>query len=203
MTADVTDDGGETRSVTRHYRLGFVSVEATVQLDTAFLREGEPAALVVRRADLDGAPRSGEGSWRLLSLDQPQETLAPADQPKPTPKAEPEPKDFRTPGDRLRPRWAHGYAPEAVLASWPEGALRQDGKPKHAANGEATLRLEDLPPGAYRLHYETKDEFGATFTLVKNLVVAGRESTAVSAASPASRGSAPPYAWARWRGRWP
>ncbi len=83
VTADVTDDGGETRSVTRAYRLGFVSVEATVETDTAFLREGEAAEIAVRRVDLDGAPRAGDGSWRLLAVDQPEKTLAPADQPKP------------------------------------------------------------------------------------------------------------------------
>ena len=175
VTADVTDDGGETRSVTRAYRLGFVSVEATVR-DRA-----RPSCARARR------PRSSSGAWTSTvrharargaggcwPLDQPQKTLAPADQPLP----ERQPKAASgTAGDRLRPRWAHGYSPEAVLASWPDGALRQDGKLKHAANGEATLRLAGLPPGAYRLRYETKDEFGATFALAKDLVVAGREST--------------------------
>jgi uncharacterized protein YfaS (alpha-2-macroglobulin family) len=183
VTADVTDDGGETRSATRSYRLGFVAVEATLQTETAFLREGEEADLVIRRVDLDGEPRSGEGSWRLLALDQPRETLAPADQPLPEPNAEigspakaetaAQRKAYRTPGDRLRPRWAPRYTPEAVLASWPDGAPRQEGRLEHAANGEATLRLRGLAAGAYRLRYETKDEFGATFALAKELVVAG------------------------------
>ncbi len=190
VTADITDDGGETRSATRAYRLGFVSVEAMVQTDTAFLREGEEAEIIVRRTDLDGAPRTGEGSWRLLALQQPERTLAPADQPlatRPGPtrarggETSQRPEEgsvaYKTQGDGMRPRWAHGYAPEAVLASWPDGALRQDGKLKHAANGEATLRLRGLAPGAYRLRYETKDEFGAAFALAKDLVVAGRERT--------------------------
>ncbi len=173
VTADVTDDGGETRSATRSYRLGFVSVEATVETETAFLKEDEPSEMVIRRTDLDGAPRAGQGSWRLLALEPPQKTLAPADQPLSGPTA----KDYLTPGDRMRPRWAPGYTTEAALASWREGGLQQEGPLEHAANGEARIRLPGLTPGAYRLHYQTKDDFGATFSLAKDLVVAGRATT--------------------------
>src|SRR5262249_20303653 len=41
-TADVTDEGGETRSEARTFRLGFVSVEADVRLATGFALEGSP-----------------------------------------------------------------------------------------------------------------------------------------------------------------
>ncbi len=173
VSADVTDDGGETRSVTRSYRVGFVSVEARVETEATFLREGEGADLVVHRTDLDGAPREGEGRWRLLALDQPERTLSPADQPLPKRDSD----GYTTPGDGLRPRWVHGYTPEAALAGWTDGDLRQDGKLKHDANGRATLRLPGLDPGAYRLRYQTKDEYGATFSLAKDLIVAGRATT--------------------------
>ena len=174
VTADVTDEGGETRSASRSFRLGFVAVEATLQSDTTFLREGEEAELVLRRTDLDGTPRAGEGIWKLLALEPPKATLTPAEQPLPSP---PDPEAHHTPGDSKRPRWAHGYSPEAVLGSWPDGFLRESGSVKHAENGEAKLRLPGLRPGAYRIRYQTKDDFGAEFTMSREIVVAGRAQT--------------------------
>ena len=41
-------------------------------------------ALVIR-TDLDGTPRAGEGAWRLVRLEQPEDVLMPADQPLPQP----------------------------------------------------------------------------------------------------------------------
>src|SRR5262249_45757420 len=49
LEADVTDEGGETRSATRRFRLGFVSVEARLTDPPGFLLEGEAAALPVLR----------------------------------------------------------------------------------------------------------------------------------------------------------
>jgi len=65
VTADVTDEGGETRTATRSVRLGFVSVEATVGMDAGFFLEGSPSALAVTRTDLNGTPRRarGAGPW--------------------------------------------------------------------------------------------------------------------------------------------
>ena len=39
------------------------------------------------------------------------------------------------------------------------------------------LRVPALPAGAYRLHYETKDDAGATFNLTQELVVAQARDT--------------------------
>ena len=44
MTADVTDEGGETRTATRAFRLGFVAVEATLDSPRASSAPGEPAS---------------------------------------------------------------------------------------------------------------------------------------------------------------
>ena len=40
-----------------------------------------PVELAIARSDLDGAPRSGAGSWKLYRLRQPRKALLPADQP--------------------------------------------------------------------------------------------------------------------------
>ena len=85
LGVDVTDEGGETRSAERVFRLGFVSVEARIVADLGFLTARSDAVVRVLRTDLDGVPRAGGGEWRLVQLEQPEETLTPADQPRPSP----------------------------------------------------------------------------------------------------------------------
>jgi uncharacterized protein YfaS (alpha-2-macroglobulin family) len=175
LGVDVTDEGGETRSAERSFRLGFVSVEARIIADLGFLTQKKRAAVRVLRTDLDGIPRGGKGSWRLVRLEQPGETLTPADQPLPIP-----PQDdsaYRTPGDRKRPRWQASYSPEAVLASWPEDREIVNGALEHGEDGSAELELPGLDAGAYRLVYATEDEFGAEFETRKDLIVVGPRRT--------------------------
>ncbi len=83
LSADVTDEGGETRSAERSFRLGFVAVEASIVSELGFLTEGEKATLRVVRSDLDGSPRAGAAAWRLVRLEQPAETPLPAELPRP------------------------------------------------------------------------------------------------------------------------
>src|ERR1019366_2147464 len=68
LSADVTDEGGETRSAERSFRLGFVSVRARLERSTNFFLEGKREEAQIVRTDLDGAPRPGKGTWRLLRL---------------------------------------------------------------------------------------------------------------------------------------
>ena len=85
VDADVTDEGGETRSASRAFRLGFVAVEASVKTDNAFFLEEKPGELSIVRTNLDGNPAPGAGTYRLLKVIPPDKTLLPADQPLPSP----------------------------------------------------------------------------------------------------------------------
>jgi uncharacterized protein YfaS (alpha-2-macroglobulin family) len=172
---DVTDEGGETRSAERSFRLGFVSVEARIVSDLGFLTHKQASAIRVVRTDLDGVPRAGDGGWRLVELEQPDETLTPADQPKLLP--DQKGADYRTEGDQLRPRWNPGYDPEAVLATWSEGSEIATGDISHGEDGSAEVELPGLAAGAYRLVYSTEDEYGAEFKTRKNFVVVGSRRT--------------------------
>ncbi|MEO7918406.1 MAG: MG2 domain-containing protein, partial [Thermoanaerobaculia bacterium] len=185
VVADVTDEGGETRSASRAFRLGLVAVEAVIQSDLGFLRDGVAGELAVRRSDLDGVGRAGTGSWRLVHLQQPATAQLPADRPAANPmhaESEPEESDggegterapmFQTPGDRLRPRWERAEAPERVMHDWFDGTEVARGKVEHDAKGEAVVRLPNLAAGTYRLHYETLDDFSARFETARELIVA-------------------------------
>ncbi|MHB8876393.1 MAG: alpha-2-macroglobulin family protein, partial [Myxococcaceae bacterium] len=175
VAADVTDDGGETRSASRSVRLGLVAVEAAVSMPGGFLRAGLPAIATVARTDLDGVPRAGKGQWRLLALKAPSAAVLPADEPA----AAPPPglatgggEKVTTPGDRLRPRWQPGYLPAATVRRWADGAEVGAGSLSHDPKGQATASLPALPPGAYRLRYETTDDFGAKYQTFHDFFVA-------------------------------
>jgi alpha-2-macroglobulin len=176
LSADVTDEGGETRSASRSFRLGFVAVEARLTDAPGFLLADAMASLSVRRTDLDGTPRAGPATWTLLALDQPARTALPAEQPLPQ---EPEeaPGRHRTPGDTQRPRWDPHYSALRTLALWADGGIVGKGTVAHDAKGEAVLELPQLKAGAYRLRYETKDASGAVFQMAQELIVGQAQGT--------------------------
>ncbi|HEY4229013.1 MAG TPA: alpha-2-macroglobulin family protein [Thermoanaerobaculia bacterium] len=171
--AEATDEGGETRSDTRSFRLGFVAMEASVSLAAEFFRESAPGELTITRTDLDGVPRPGKGGWRLTEIVQPPKTLLPAEMPlQGSPSSEDDEKRFATPGDRQRPRWDTAFDLSATLRGWPDGHERARGEVTHDAKGQAALKLPPLGAGAWRLHYETADPFGARYETTRDFLVA-------------------------------
>ncbi len=173
VAADLTDEGGETRSASKSFRLGFVSVEARVDTGVGFLIENEAGTATISRADLNGQPRSGKGSWRLVTLSQPERTLLPADQPIPDGPREGDQGRYRTPGDRMRPRWNPGYSFQNVMRGWPDGREIGRGDTNHDDRGQASVIMPKMAPGAYRLCYETTDDFGVLCRAQKEFIVGG------------------------------
>ncbi len=174
LSVDVTDEGGETRSAERSFRLGFVAVEAAISSELGFLSEREPSTLRVVRADLDGSPRAGAAAWRLVALEQPDETPMPADLERPI---RPREQVYASDGDALRARWDSSYDHRAVLTTWVEGREAAAGTLTHGDDGVAEIDLPGLAPGAYRVVYTTKDDFGAEYETAEQLVVVGRRRT--------------------------
>jgi uncharacterized protein YfaS (alpha-2-macroglobulin family) len=177
VTVDITDEGGETRSDERSYRLGFVSVEARVSMENSFFLEKKPIDFPIFRTNLDGTPRTGEGTWKIVSLEEPEDTLLPEEQPLFFPEEFREKTGYQTPGDLLRERWNHGYSPEAVLMQWEEGATRASGSVSHDNEGKGTVSVSGLAAGAYRLIYETTDDFGEKYKTQRNFIVASDSMT--------------------------
>jgi hypothetical protein len=171
VTADLTDEGGETRTAERSFRLGWVSIEAEIAPESALLTAGKPGKVTVHRRDLDGLGRAGDGKWTLYALRQPAETLPPADLPTP----EKEGAGFQTEGDRLRSRGQPGYDAAATLKLWEDGPQIASGTLSHGQDGEAELTLPGLDAGAWRLRYETADGSGETFWTAAELIVGASE----------------------------
>jgi uncharacterized protein YfaS (alpha-2-macroglobulin family) len=189
LHAEVTDDGGETRSADRSFRLGFVALEATVESALAFLDAGSPAEMEVQRRDLNGVPRAGAGRWKLLALKLPASAPLPADLPV-LPQPGTAAAEVRTPGDAQNPRWQRSPGATAVLRSFEDGPEIGRGAVTHDAAGKATIKLPPLGPGAYRLRYETVDDFGATASAQREFVVAGEARVPVATLLAAQRGTA-------------
>jgi uncharacterized protein YfaS (alpha-2-macroglobulin family) len=183
IEADLTDEGGETRSAQRSFRLGYVSIEAEIVRDRDLYAADEPGKVTVQRRDLAGIGRTGQGTWTLFALDQPAETPLPADIPRQP--GEMLEGDFLTEGDRLRPRSEPGYDPEQLLRGWEDGRQVASGTLEHGRDGRAELALPALAPGAYRLRYETADEAGETFSTWTELIVAAAGATDTPLALPA------------------
>ncbi len=171
LYADLTDEGGETRSAVRSLRLGLVAVEASVEMATGFFLDDRDAELVLVRRNLDGVGQAGKAKARIVAIKQPEQTPLPAD----VPSAAARKKDgFSTPGDALRPRAQHGYDADQLLSSWDDGAEVRSAAIEHDKEGRAKLALGKLAPGAYRVRYQTQDSFGATYETWKNFIVAGK-----------------------------
>jgi len=177
VSADLTDEGGETRSASKSFRLGLVSVEASINIDSGFLMERVPAEVTITRTDLNGTPRPGGGSWRLVTLKQPDKTLMAADQPVTVPPGDGKSEPFRTAGDLLRPRWSRDYSYVNTIRTWPEGREIAHGEVAHQADPGSAVRLPGLAAGIYRFHYETTDDFGSTCRAAKEFVVAGEKNS--------------------------
>ena len=173
LAADVTDEGGETRSASRGFRLGFTAIEATIQADAGFERSDRATRLAIRRTDLEGVPRAGTGGWRLVELAQPERARLPSELP--VRRAQEEDDAYTTEGDRLRPRWAPAERLETILGAWQDGAEQASGDLRHGDDGLAELVLGRLPAGAYRLYYTTEDDFGSPYETRHELVVADGE----------------------------
>ena len=175
VNVDVTDEGGETRSASRSFRVGFVAVEARIEGDTEFALDNVPSALTITRTDLNAVPAPGEGVYTLVALEQPAAAVLPADQALPPPPATVGVLPLRTPGDGLRPRWDQSYQPNAVLREWKDGQQLATGKLSHDVKGKAEVKLPALAAGVYRLKYETVDAFGTKFQTAREFVVAGKQ----------------------------
>ncbi len=181
VSADITDEGGETRSADKSLRIGFVSVDATLAVPAGFAQAGEPVEIHVYRRNLDGTPKAGKASWNLFKLSQPAAQV-PSEIPvfkRPAAGDNEEEiagdNPYETPGDKLRSRWETGVTPELLFRTWKEGAGVGSGALSHDDKGDAIAKLGKLDVGVYRLKYQTLDEFGATYETAREFVVAGEQ----------------------------
>ena len=169
ISADVTDEGGETRVTSTHLHLGFVAVRTSMNTEKAFEQAHQSITLSAKRTNLNGDSAPGVGRWTLYQLIQPKQTLLPSQLPLPPALV----KNLHTlPGDRQRPRFNPAYAGHLdAMRDWKDGPKINSGSLTHDREGHAKLKLSGLPAGAYRIRYQTTDPFGAVFETARLLTV--------------------------------
>ena len=195
--ADVTDEGGETRSASRAFRLGFVSVEATHRADgrASCAPERRLAVTVDAHRPRRRAARRRRAPGGSSRCVQPARRCC-----RPTSRCRPRRRGrtgaaAATPGDALRPRWEHGVRPRRCCAAGRTAARcgRGDAATTTRRRGRGrrfpTLAARRLPAASTR----PRDDFGATCEASEELVVAG----AAHAARAAGRRCSPRRARSR------
>lgn len=168
VEVDITDEGGETRSTTTSYPIGFVAVKASFHTPYNFYLENEKTTLNLKRTDLSGVGKAGMAHYKLFTLKQPKECLT----PNTIPTQLQEGKEY-TKGDKIQPRWIGDQNIRKYFAQYKKGKLYQEGKIQHDISGSAKLDLGKLSPGVYRIFYTTKDIWGSTYKAQKDIIVAG------------------------------
>jgi len=181
VTADFTDSGGETRTVTRNFNIGKVGVRADITTEQSFGIAGKPYTLNVSRKDNDGTPRTGSAYWELFQIAQPGQTQMPADQPL-SKDAMPKSR-FASKGDFLKPRWVSQGSmhsdTENQIDDWKDARRIQRGSIRHDESGNAEVALKGLGAGLYRLRYTTKDRWGQAYKTESSFIIAFQDKTTV------------------------
>lgn len=158
ISADITDQAGETRSASYSLPLAYTALTASLG-EPGWIEAGKEFSLDVTTATHDGQAMPAEGVLRIHRLKEPSVC------PRPFPFAEggaPDPfggddGELALPGDEDAP-------PESADPDrWELGDIAADARVATAADGEAKGEGQakfSLPPGRYRAIFQTKDANG-------------------------------------------
>lgn len=177
IEANVTDDGGETRTGNKYFRIGFTSVEATLTWTSLFFDTGKSFTINSRLASLDGKPKKGSAIYKIVRLKAPSGTMPPAGYARdanlgPDRDLNADFLKFGTPDDAKRARWETDFRWEALAASWEDGELIKSGNLGHDLKGEAVISIDKIEEsGVYKVYYETKDDFGVPYKVSRLFLV--------------------------------
>lgn len=153
VSADVTDNAGETRSASRRVQVGYAALQATLAADN-WQTAAKPIELKISTTSLDGEGREAGGKVKVHRLQAPDRVhRAPLSQ------------------NQHRPFAPHGHGADGNQASddlsnpanWPLGEVvaEQDFATGDAGTAELSFALK---AGAYQAVLETKDRFGMDVT---------------------------------------
>ncbi|PWQ92279.1 alpha-2-macroglobulin family protein [Leucothrix pacifica] len=178
VSVDVTDSGGETRTVSRTFSAAAVNISASIRSDNNFGIAGQPMQFSVKRQDLGGEGLEGAGFWELYRLKQPSQAVMAADLPVRDIKKDQQ--KYATPGDRIRSRWLSDESFTKRTKYWQLGGKVAQGSLRHDADGLADIKLKAPVPGVYRLRYTTKDQWGQVFHKQQSVVVSNHHQAPVN-----------------------
>ena len=175
IDVEVTDEGGETRTAQKSITLGVKAVEASLSVKEQFLLEGAEAQARLRRTFLTGDPAPGKGSWKLVKLKEPKDTLMPASQSLPSYLSKLKPTGLYLPDDNKPARWTATYNWQGTVRDWSVESVLKNSAVTADESGETEIKIPELKVGAYRLIYETTDPFGVAVETQTEFFVANQK----------------------------
>jgi len=157
VTADVTDNAGETRSASRQIRVGYAALQATLTADS-WQTTANPVEIKITTTSLDGEGREAGGKVKIYQLQAPDRVhRAPL-----TNDSYP-----YYPGYGARGGFENGAGndPDDLSnpANWPLGEVVAEQNFATRDNGTAELAFT-LQEGVYQAVLESQDRFGKTVT---------------------------------------
>jgi alpha-2-macroglobulin len=171
ITADITDEGGETRSSQKLFMVSSVSIEAELKLDGNVLIENSLGEIKLSRLFVAGGSAPGSGQWTLSRLKEPTEVVMPAEMKLMN-------LDINgglvLDGDRRSPRWENKYNWQALVREWTTTELIKSDLVLTDKTGHSVIKLPPLKPGAYRMVYSSKDSYGEAIQSQTEFFVANR-----------------------------
>ncbi len=178
IEAGVTDEGGETRSGEKSFRIGFQNLEAQIDIESRFSVVHEKVEAKISVASLSGKPKAVSGSYKVHRLRQPNDTPLPAELSRDArlfsdrdPLADP--KRGKHADDEVRSRWETDARWEVIATGWPDGEVVRAENIKTDASGVAKLNLDGFKEsGVYKITFECKDELGTPVSVSRHILVA-------------------------------
>lgn len=178
IEANVTDEGGETRTGEKSFRIGFQNLDAQIEIAKNFAVVNQDVETKVRVASFAGSPKSVSGKFTIHKLHQPSGAPLPADLPRDArlfsdrdPLADTQLKGHSD--DQVRARWETDARWETIASTWSDAEVVESGNVKTDADGQASLKLKGLKQsGVYKMTFECKDEFGTPVVVSRHILVA-------------------------------
>ncbi len=160
VSADVTDEGGETRSSETSMTISAAAIEAQLNLAGLMTVENQATKVSLQRSLVVGGPAPGSGQWELSRLEEPDSVVMPAEMKIPSFLKGINERALETKGDLQQSRWAASYNWSTAVRDWKQKDAITKSNIKTDDKGAASLELPPLKAGTYRLRYTTKDQFG-------------------------------------------
>jgi hypothetical protein len=179
IEADVTESSGETRSASFQQTMQFTDRRARFErLETEYI-DPKTIDFDVVLETIAGKGVSGNGSVRLVRLQDPSEPLMPSEEKLLPDHFKKFLVGYQTPGDLLKGRESGTSWVDVAqsLALWTKKSDVKNFKVQHRDDGRITVNLPELPAGAYRLEYEGKDTRSHTITTTQDFVVLSKQAS--------------------------
>ncbi|MFB3850339.1 MAG: alpha-2-macroglobulin [Acidobacteriota bacterium] len=155
VSANVTDEGGETRGDEKRFNIGFSTVEPSVSPLKQFFSEKEKLSFDFSLKDLNGNPQKGKGIYSIYTVEPFNETPLPQNFT-----IKKEKTKYSNDEDFIKPRWDNPESFDKFLSLLKTSKMVKQGEVEFDEEGKCSLETASLQKGIYRIKIEVKDTFG-------------------------------------------